>query len=462
MASHASGDSGPEPLRVKAREAVKSGRTQQALSLISAIPISEMSDEDKEFLVMTARAAYLEKQLVTYVRDAKGDRIITVVEAARILMMCREYLETVPDDPRMQKLASQCRAVVAKSESRTGAKQGSVISAAIAARFVDDSDSVNLSDFSSIETDAARILVMSGKGLGWGVLDSVKSLCPEAAAALAECKDRLSLDGIETLDYEVAKELAKHRGGELSLCGLSVLSRGVAEALASHGGSGLSLGGLTTLSDEVAVALSRYKGTLELESITEMTVSVASALVRHEGELCLGSLGSPSDEVCRTLEGKARLKLDAVISPRLRALEKAIKAATPVDVLAVLQDFEARERLDAEDHPDIPGGYSGPAEKAALGGMSVAKDGDAWLCKLTVMEMGEGFPCEELRTVAQNLVDTCPEGAAVKVTVERDTPGTDSDCEYFYGHDMYGDADDGGDDDEDAESEDEDDDSKTD
>jgi hypothetical protein len=78
------------------------------------------------------------------------------------------------------------------------------------------------------------------------------------------------------------------------------------------------------------------------------------------------------------------------------------------------------------------------------------------------MEMGEGFPCEELRTVAQNLVDTCPEGAAVKVTVERDTPGTDSDCEYFYGHDMYGDADDGGDDDEDAESEDEDDDSKTD
>ncbi len=441
MTLHISSDNTPDLLRAQAGEAVKSGRPQQALGLLSAIPLGNMTDDDKALLVAAARAAHLEKDLVAYVREAKEDRVITAVEAARLLIMCREYLTAVPEDPRVQKLVSQCRAAIAKEEAESGS-QGSVLTAAKAARYVDDSDDsepVDLGDFSSIEPDAARILVLPNTNT-YLSLDSLESLTAEAAAAFAGTTHYLSFDGISTIDRDTARELAKHRG-ELSLGSITDLSQAVAEALASHAGLKLSLGGLTNLPEDVAAALSRYRGTLEIRRFGDdlkLTVSAARALVAHDGLLRLGELESPSDEVCRTLERKARLELATVISPRLRALEKAIKAASPMDVLAVLQDFEVRERLSAEEHPNIPGGYTGPAEKAALGSVSVTKDGDAWLCKLSVMEMDEEFPCEELRAAVQGIVDACPEGAPVQVSVQRDTPGTDSECEYFHGCDMYG------------------------
>ena len=63
-------------------------------------------------------------------------------------------------------------------------------------------------------------------------LNGLKSLDPEIAKALAEFKGSLNLSGLTTLDAENAKALAEFKGGGLYLNGLTALDAGAAKALA--------------------------------------------------------------------------------------------------------------------------------------------------------------------------------------------------------------------------------------
>ena len=116
-------------------------------------------------------------------------------------------------------------------------KGDKVLTKAIAEQFLEDPESVDLSEFTAIEDEAAEIL----------------------------CRTE------ET---------------ELILSGLTRLSDAAAESLAKHQGY-LSLNGLTSLSDAAAESLGRHQGFLSLEGLTSLSDAAAESLGKHQGDLWL-------------------------------------------------------------------------------------------------------------------------------------------------------------------------------
>ena len=68
------------------------------------------------------------------------------------------------------------------------------------------------------------------------------------------------LNGLKSLDAEIAKTLAEFKGGGLYLNGLATLNADAAKALAEFTGFTLTLNGLTTLDADAAKALAEFKG----------------------------------------------------------------------------------------------------------------------------------------------------------------------------------------------------------
>jgi hypothetical protein len=79
----------------------------------------------------------------------------------------------------------------------------------IAAQFLKDPKSVDLSEFSSVEDAAAQSLAKFEGDLS---LNGLKSLSAEAAICLASHKGNLSFEGLEILTDEAAAALSKHEG----------------------------------------------------------------------------------------------------------------------------------------------------------------------------------------------------------------------------------------------------------
>jgi hypothetical protein len=91
----------------------------------------------------------------------------------------------------------------------------------IAEQYLKNRFSVFLSQFNSIELNAAQVLgQIQGDSLD---LSGLVSLGDEAAQALAQHKGVLRLDGLESLSDGAAQVLAQHEGG-LDLRGLTSLS----------------------------------------------------------------------------------------------------------------------------------------------------------------------------------------------------------------------------------------------
>ena len=122
--------------------------------------------------------------------------------------------------------------------------------------------------------------------------DEIKSLTAEQAADLVMVvthvrkSGALDLDGLTSIDKDVAHELAKYRGAT----GLGTAFKGR-----------LNLG-LTSINKEVAQELAKFKGSLSFESLTSIDKNVAQELVKFEGkELYLGGLTSIDKDVAREL-----------------------------------------------------------------------------------------------------------------------------------------------------------------
>jgi hypothetical protein len=118
-------------------------------------------------------------------------------------------------------------------------------------------------------------------------LDHLECLTPETAEALAAHEGVLVLNGLSTLQPEVAALLAKRVGnrkngskGTLVLNGLSRLSPESAAALAAFPGE-LVLKALTELSPETAAALSKHPGRLHLTGLTRLPETVRTVLGAH-------------------------------------------------------------------------------------------------------------------------------------------------------------------------------------
>ena len=144
------------------------------------------------------------------------------------------------------------------------------------------SDCLPLNGLKTLDADVARALAGYEGSI---VLNGLTTLSPEAAAGIAKHKGYLVLNGLTTLSPEAATALAQYEGGMLFLNGLSSLSPEVATALAEYDEGYLVLNGLTALDAATAKALATYRGfELSLNGVTTLSAEVAAAIKRSRTE----------------------------------------------------------------------------------------------------------------------------------------------------------------------------------
>lgn len=123
-------------------------------------------------------------------------------------------------------------------------------------------------------------------------LDHLESLTLEAAEALAAHEGVLVLNGLTTLQPEVAAFLAKRVGNR------------------KNGSKGtLVLNGLARISPESAAALAAFPGELVLNALTELSSETADALAKHPGRLHLTGLARLSEAARTVLSSHRNLLL---------------------------------------------------------------------------------------------------------------------------------------------------------
>jgi uncharacterized protein YxjI len=167
----------------------------------------------------------------------------------------------------------------------------------VAEQFLEDQYSVNLSEFTSIEEEAADVL---SNYESYIVLDGLTELSDKAAENLSKHKGALYLNELTELSDAAARSLSEFKG-ELLLMGLADLSDAVAESLSKHEGY-LCLDGLTNLSDAATESLSKHEGALSLDGLTELSDVTAERLSKIKGDrLSLNGLTELSDAAAESL-----------------------------------------------------------------------------------------------------------------------------------------------------------------
>lgn len=121
-------------------------------------------------------------------------------------------------------------------------------------------------------------------------LDNIERLSPETAEALAAHEGLLVLNGLTSLDPQVAASLAKRTGN----------SEHKRDGINRTGT--LVLNGLSSISTETAVALAAFKGDLVLKGIRELSPEAAAALAKQKGRLYLTGLKAVSPDTLAALE----------------------------------------------------------------------------------------------------------------------------------------------------------------
>lgn len=257
--------------------------------------------------------------------------------------------------------------------------KGKILTKEIAERFLKDNQGIDLSEFTSIEPDAAETLSNRVEDLA---LAGINVLPATVAVALGKHEGRLYLGGIKTLSPEAAEGLAKHKGC-LNLENLDALSSLAAQALSKFEGDlflglkeldgseghvalasslarceNLELPELTSLSDKSAIALSKRRGgqrfTLGLESLSDSPAKsvladtiaklppnswvildnltfiaddFAEALGQRGGWLSLRGLKNLSDKAARSLSSLKTLDISKEGNTAINKIKKTSASA---------------------------------------------------------------------------------------------------------------------------------------
>ena len=119
--------------------------------------------------------------------------------------------------------------------------------------------------------------------------DRIKSLTQREAAsvvAIVESRggDYLSFSNLTSINKDVAKELAKFRGG-IDFFGLTSIDKEVARELAKFRGTRIYLNSLNSIDKEVAKELAKFKAELFLRTTLPIEIDVAQEFTRFEGTL---------------------------------------------------------------------------------------------------------------------------------------------------------------------------------
>ena len=184
--------------------------------------------------------------------------------------------------------------------------------------------SLFLQRLESIDKDVARELAkFKGKRLG---LNGLQFIDKDTAAELAKFEGEiLYLQGLNSIDKEVAQGLASFKGdswdklskdGWLRLEGLVALDKDVARELAKFEGHYLALNGLKFIDKIVASELVSFQGHVDLQGLKSIDKDIAQELAKFEGKLLdLDGLESIDKDVARELASlKGRLGLGGLKS----------------------------------------------------------------------------------------------------------------------------------------------------
>jgi serine/threonine protein kinase len=172
-----------------------------------------------------------------------------------------------------------------------------------------------------------------------GHLEHVTELAPEAAVALAAHEGPLSLDGLADPAEPVLAALVPHTHA-LSLRGIGRLTPATAAVLARHAGCALSLDGLRTLDPEIATLLAQYKGNLSFNGVTALDPDVASRLASHGLGLSFEGLTAISPETADALvPHTGMLFLDGLVAVPVDAARSLARYEGVMLSLGRLQDL---------------------------------------------------------------------------------------------------------------------------
>ena len=136
-------------------------------------------------------------------------------------------------------------------------------------------------------------------------LDRLTSIDPASAGELAKLKSEsgdLLLNGLTSINKEVAEELARFNGYRLQLNGLTNINNEVAEALANFQGKVLSLNGLASIDKETVKELAKFKGDWLILGLTSLDREDARVFAKGEGNgLSFDRLSSIDKDVAHEL-----------------------------------------------------------------------------------------------------------------------------------------------------------------
>jgi len=185
-----------------------------------------------------------------------------------------------------------------------------ILDKTVAEIFLEDSSSMDLSTYTEITDEAAKLLAGYEGDLALGGLNEISEKCAEHLGAhvgeiilwglasisektaehLAKVKGNLYLDGINEISLLCAKALSQHSNGVLSLRGLQKINEDTAKALAAHLGEGLLLDGLSEITERIGVELVSTNGDLFLNGVTKISDPIARTLAFRQGGITMESL----------------------------------------------------------------------------------------------------------------------------------------------------------------------------
>ncbi len=120
----------------------------------------------------------------------------------------------------------------------------------------------------------------------WLALDSLVTIDLESAERLAKRKHWLTLDGLKSLTPEIADALGRYDGDKLDLNGLESLELEVAKPLSNAKcASGINLNGLKEVSPEVIEVLANGNSHLSFQGLEFMDMNCSQALENAEKNL---------------------------------------------------------------------------------------------------------------------------------------------------------------------------------
>ncbi len=155
----------------------------------------------------------------------------------------------------------------------------SELSADVAEKFAACSGAIYLNGLRGVDDSTATALAKTPAQLEMSGLETLDS--PELAEKLAQQKDVVFLDKLQSISPQVAKALSRNRSG-ITLNGLVELPEEIAKELASHQGR-LWLGGVQALPDATIKVLLAHESPIYFRDLKNLTKKGAAVIEKKWG-----------------------------------------------------------------------------------------------------------------------------------------------------------------------------------